>query len=177
MTLALDGSIFGVNFAGSSQAVQLTTSNPNDVIIVDILTTGGPVSSVTASGLTFAQRASAYWSSPLSGMERWYAVSGGVLSSLSITVDTAVASFLGVLAYGVSGANTSSPFQVSSVTGENGSGGVDPLSISPTGNAFVTAFYGGSSTSTYTPGSGFADVSGGTSQFCIAEYQIPKVLR
>lgn len=172
MTPALDGSNYAINFFGTSQAVTLSTTNTNDLIVVDIVTTGGPVTSVTASGLTFSPHASAYNSA--SGVERWTAVASGTLSSETITVNTTSSGVLIVVVFGVSGANTSSPWQVSAVTGENASGGVDPLSISPTAAAFVVGLYQSTITNAPTAGSGFtAILDGSTSGAGIcSEYEV-----
>lgn len=172
MVLALDGSGYGLAFFGNSQAAVLTTTQSNDVIIVDIYTQGGPITSVTAPGLTFAQRASAYLS--IVGLERWWAIAASPLSAVSITVNSTTNGNLVPVAYGISGANTSSPFQVASVTAENVSGGVDPLSITTTGAAMVIAAYETQLTPNITAGSGFTPIFDATTaaiNTCI-EYQI-----
>jgi len=122
MAISLDGSAGNNIGAGSSLSVKLSTSKTNDIIIVDVHSShlSSPhrtVSSISDSaGLTWAQRSSvtmdnAGAQNAYNDFERWWALSTGALSNDTITV-----SFSGsvdsatVLAYGVNGANTGTPW-------------------------------------------------------------------
>ena len=109
--LALDGNAF-TNFPSnhSSAAVTLTTANSNDVIILDIVQNGANVNSVSdTTGLTWHQRAVAGAAGQT--IYEYYAIAPNALSSDVITVNfTGTASYADLNAFGVSGANTLSPF-------------------------------------------------------------------
>jgi hypothetical protein len=123
-TLAIDGTANSASTPCSiTCSVTLTTSNSNDVIIVfaggnaaeenqfDQFSFGTP----TANGLTFHTRET-YCPSlgTLLGVGEWWAVASSPLSNETITL-TATPSADGMqsfsmIAYGISGANTASPF-------------------------------------------------------------------
>ena len=110
MAFSIDGNVNAINFGGTSQAVSLTTSNTNDVILMVVAGTGGPVVSVTSSNLTFTRRSVTFKVVPSTTLEVWYAISSGTLSSESITVTQTGSSTLVINAFGLSGANTSTPW-------------------------------------------------------------------
>ena len=122
--VAIDGTATNNTISGTnSGSVTLTTAHANDVVVALIETevdAGAPpatVSSVTASGLTFAQRSAVsgtgagQFGTSSDDMEVWWATTTSALSgesisvALSKSVDNAV-----VIAFGVSGASTSSPW-------------------------------------------------------------------
>jgi hypothetical protein len=121
-----DGSATGDSHGTSSVAATLTTSNTNDVIILDILYETATnsdtisVSSITASGLTFAQRSTIQVTGNFGfgghattvNLDRWWAPSTGALTGETITVNfNKNMDSASLIAYGVSGAaNISSPF-------------------------------------------------------------------
>lgn len=107
MALALDGSVHG-NATAATLAVSLTTTSINDVICVVITTNGGPVTSVTASGLIFKKRAAAGVGAL--GFEFWYAIAANILSSTSITVNTTSSGIITIDAFGIRGADTTTIF-------------------------------------------------------------------
>jgi flagellin-like protein len=106
---------FGAEMSGT---VTLTTTRSNDVVVVAInnedatnaaVTT---VSSVTSPGLAFSLRSSKTAASPTyQDLEVWYSVAASPISSATITVtllgSTDAAS---IIAFGVSGANTVTPW-------------------------------------------------------------------
>jgi hypothetical protein len=120
VTLALDGFI-GANFSGSnSGGMSLTTANADDIIIVAIghedhgHTIGQTVSSVTATGLTFAKRSSAFNHGDVDGSacEVWWAhASAAGTYPITVTLTGAIDDAC-IIAFGVSGADTSNPFDV-----------------------------------------------------------------
>jgi hypothetical protein len=130
--IALDGSTINYWTDGnvSAVSVSLSTTKAPDVILVFVTITSNPegsadvppaVTNVTdgTDSLTFHHRASVVSSVTNVGSdkvseEEWYAISNQILSNDSITVNVAKAnSTVTVIAFGVSGANTKSPFDSS----------------------------------------------------------------
>ena len=172
--LALDG-FASTSTTGNSMQISLTTSNPNDLLYVSVVESGGyTVSSITSSpSLTWTQRASVQFSSTRH-LETWYAVwssSGSITITITLTGNTNAAS----VAFGVSGANTASPFDGNprTATGSSTSPAVTISTSNP--NDFIMGALGVQSTPTLTTGSGFTLIktqTAGTSRETSDEYQI-----
>ncbi|MDA4112898.1 MAG: PQQ-binding-like beta-propeller repeat protein [Thaumarchaeota archaeon] len=94
--------------------MSLTTTHASDVIIVacDCWPVGGPFSVKDTAGLTFVQRTAQLSIGGNQFIQEWYAVAPSPLAGDSISVQTSVNghTWYGVIAFGVSGANTASPF-------------------------------------------------------------------
>jgi hypothetical protein len=121
-SLELDGNGFSSTSVGSpSTNVTLTTANVNDVIILNIEENGTTVGSVSdAAGLTWNLQAVAGTGGDL--LYQYYAVAPNALSADAISVNFAgTASFVDLNAFGISGANTSSPFDNTSIPGTSDS--------------------------------------------------------
>ena len=165
--LALDGSsathsanVFSVNLT-------LTTSSANDLIVVDAASNGSGLtaSGVTATGLTFTKHSSFGVSQTI---ERWSAVASSALSGVTITVTQTNQDFLAVTAYGISGANTSSPWDSGGPQT-----GTDPISITTVNaNTMVIGTYKMNSTASPTAGTGFTQIAADASSFHMSEYKI-----
>jgi len=162
--------------ASLSISVSLTTTKANDVIIVEpsaedvfhgVIPT---VSSVAATGLTFTQRSISSLGSPgFIDLELWYAVASSAFSG-SITVTFSDSSgtpdALALVAFGVSGANTASPWDSNVAVPRVGSGQTSgPPSVSgvSTSNAddmilglAARGNTGGTNPGSETAGSGFS---------------------
>jgi hypothetical protein len=124
--LALDGTGNGFVGQGSFSSVvtttPLTTANSGDVIIaqVNIVNTSAitqTVTSVTGGGLTFTKRhstGSLSGTSPLQlQIDIWWAVAASPVSSANFTASfSASVPQAGIVVWGVSGANTATPFDV-----------------------------------------------------------------
>jgi uncharacterized glyoxalase superfamily protein PhnB len=174
--LALDGNVYSTEWGNTlvnSGNVTLTTANANDVIVVDVLSQrlqGGTISVADSANLIWHQRA-VVGNGPYSVYE-YYAIAPTALSNDTITVNLIGGStkLLDVNAFGVTGANTSSPFD------SNVSSPVTPAastgSIS-TGNAndFIFAGYAFSTTAVPGAGSGWTALNANGSNF-LSEYQI-----
>lgn len=169
MGLALDGSVHG-NATASSVAVSLTTSNANDDIFVVVTTNGGPVTSVTASGLTFTLHKNGFFTAN-QYLEIWCAKNAGILTAASITVNNTASGFTTVDALGVSGADTSTVFDgngsIPNITTVNGA---DAIISTNTANCFLLGCYRQSTTASPTAGPGLTLISG--ADFQLVEYQI-----
>ena len=112
MGLAIDGSVS--NFASAATlTVDLTTTNPNDVVVVFAHTDGvstPPTISGTAPGLSgWTQRAQAAQSNNFLITE-WWAIATQPLTNLPIDVSAVGGVFIATVAFGVSGANMAAPF-------------------------------------------------------------------
>lgn len=108
---AIDGSVSSTTPGGSTVTLSLTTTQPNDVIVVfTVCGSSGDATSISdTAGLTWTKRtATANFGGSTSG--EWYAVSTGVLTADTITVNYSAAGGGRTEAFGVSGANTSAPF-------------------------------------------------------------------
>lgn len=118
--LALDGSSTGAcNTAKTSCTTTLTTASINDVIVIYVTaantsTTIPTLNTPTATGLTFTLRSSTSGNVATNNgmiLSSYYAIASSALSSVVITATTsASADTITLVAFGVSGANTSTPF-------------------------------------------------------------------
>ncbi len=140
--LALDGSTTAGSGAGATNSQTtgtLTTVNANDVIVVIASlsdgsggsTTSNTVSTVTATGLTFTLRkAVANFVSPnyFADVEEWYAITSSTFSN-TITVTTTGSFRFTVIAFGISGANTASPFDPNAGANPTASGASSTPSV------------------------------------------------
>ena len=138
MALALDGSGTG-HSTGGAITISLTTTSDNDVIIVALSETPGvapPVPSVSSTpALTWTQRRTYNSPSSASSLIEYYAVWSSH-GSLSITVtpdggETGAAA----VAFGVSGAETTSPFDSTGQVEKNGSNTIPASALESTSNA------------------------------------------
>jgi Cadherin-like len=113
-----DGSAHAMHSGGGNATVTLTTTKTNDIIVVMVyneLDAGASaVSGVTSPGLTFAQRSRSNGSSN-GNLEVWWALSTGILTSAVITVAFAATyDDASLVAFGVNGCNTTTPWDSNS---------------------------------------------------------------
>ena len=168
--IALDGDGFSSRpfESTTTTSVTLTTTQANDVIILEVVENGSTVGSVAdAAGLIWNVRAVAGSGSNL--IYEYYAIASTPLSADAITVNfTGTASYADLNAFGVSGANTSSPFDTSVPTNAATSTGAVTTSNA---NDFVFAGYRFASDATPSAGSSWTAInaSGG---YYLSEYQI-----
>jgi len=197
-TLALDGSATGHFSSTNSGTVSLTTTQPNDIIVVEVNdeNVGGfsvrTVSSVSGGSLTWNSHSDKQiTSSPYIDTAVYYAVASSALSSTTITVNlSGNIDDASIVAFGVSGANTASPWDPGPsghslpVYASSTSSSTPTLSTLYTNNAndmllgFNGIGYASGNSNTETAGSGYALIqtqrnTGGTgSSQAAAEYQI-----
>ncbi len=146
----------------------MTTTKANDVIILEIVENGTTVSSVSdTDGLTWYQRAVAGTGSR--HIYEYYAIAPNALSADAITVNfSGTASYADLNAFGISGANTFSPFDTSvPATAATSTGTITTSNA----NDFVFAAYRFSTDATPSAGSSWTAInaSGG---YYLSEYQI-----
>ena len=129
-TLALDHSTSGTS-SQNTITLTLPTSNANDVLYLSVVENSGEtVQSVTSSGLTWTNRATATNSNNVRE-ETWYAIrstSGSTTITITLSSSTYSAS---AIAFGISGANTASPFEGTPLT-STGTGTTASKSITTT---------------------------------------------
>lgn len=146
--LALDGHATGsANTNKTSATATLTTTQTNDVVIAcvgvnSVSTTAVTVSTITdGAGLTWTKRSSvggADSNSHYDDLECWWAASSGSLTSDVITVTTTASTdTIAIYAFGISGANTSSPFDTNASLPKAGTN-LTATSTNPTVSAFST---------------------------------------
>ena len=127
-----DGSVFkGGNAVSSATTGNLNTGNTNDVIYVIVSILGSnAVSSVTNSGtaLTWNKRAAVSDGSN-ERVETWYAISSARFTGQTITVSFGVSTTFTIIAFGITGANTASPFDANSATPATGTGSATTQSV------------------------------------------------
>jgi hypothetical protein len=112
----IDGSATGGAIKGSSVSAELTTKNPDDLIVAEVTANGAvPASSCSdTSSLTWHSRvANMYPAGGSPAVVELYAVSTNALSSDKITCWLAITGNLSLIVFGVSGANLTSPFDPS----------------------------------------------------------------
>src|SRR3989449_5871199 len=108
--LALDGSASGTAQNSQPVSVTLTTSCSPDVVYVAVSVDAGTISTPTASGLTFSLRATKTSPNGVGKVATYYAIASTVLSSTVISETASGQTGTTVIAWGISGANTASPF-------------------------------------------------------------------
>lgn len=113
MALALDGSGHS-NQTSAAPTVTLTTSSADDYIALFITSNPGTVSSVAGGGLTWNLRSSI--NSGGNVLTYYYAIAATALTSTVITVNMSSSTFTTLDVFGISGADTGSPFDGSVVT-------------------------------------------------------------
>jgi hypothetical protein len=189
MALALDGSVSGTFSQTGSKVVALTTTQADDVIIVIVAneknTADNSFTTVTSitdvAGLTWTRRSQTQWvvtsgSVTRQCLEVWWAHAPGALSADNITVNCANTDNTGVhplvtddscvVAFGVSGANFTSPFdgngslpaQATDVTGSNVARQVTGISTTNT-NTFMLAAMANSFNQSATTPTGFTNIA------------------
>ena len=182
--LGIDGSSYnGCTHAQTCQ-VTLTTANPNDVIILTGYETSSSIhiSSISdGDGLTWHTRKQLSNSGQGGETEEWYAIASTALSSDTITVTYSSSSTTGgITAFGISGANTNSPFDpnLASPVTNTGSSSTPSVSLTTT-NANdliigIVSCYKSSGFSTITVGSAFTQAAGPANPQCSSEYGVPE---
>jgi hypothetical protein len=176
MVLALDGVGYTAGASGTTCAITLTTTSTNDVIIVFAAVNSTTTASIAdTAGLTWALRQRVVGGSDC--IEEWWAISAGVLSADTITLTlSATSSFVSASAHGISGANTSNPFdQNASLPGTNAAG-IVAISTSSR-NTFIVSAYRMAANQNPLAGQGYTQIAGNTgngyfgSQYLIANAQ------
>jgi hypothetical protein len=184
MTLSLDGYAINHNSDTPSVTATITTSNSNDVIIAIVWTAnswGSPT--ISGGGLTWTLRKdfSGLVGSGFGDAREYYAIASSPLASQTITFSHSNNAYDGILVFGVSGANTTSPFDSNSglpaVAPDNATGTATSVSIntSNTGSDFVFGVIMDHHTATaFTVGTGYTLIVSqpGTSPCGAGEYQI-----
>jgi hypothetical protein len=172
--LALDGHAKGsANTAVTTATATLTTTSTNDVIIACVTvnaanSTAVQVSSITdGASLTWTRRSQTGGvdsNSHYDDLECWWAASSGTLTSDAIVAHASASTdTIGILVFGISGANTSTPFDanaslpksVQNLTASSSNPGVTGFSTTSTNTfaygIFVTNANAGGSMPTTAP--------------------------
>lgn len=169
-SLALDGTCSNYGQSVTSISCSLTTSSSTDVIIVFCGTANyNAVISVSGGSLTWNTRVNPYKiSQTVSGtlnnfaqMAEFYSTTTGALSSASLTCSFSASDNQRIIAFGISGANTASPFDSNSILpGENqGASNFPSVSISTSNSHDFIFGLLMSQTATPTVGSGFTSIA------------------
>ncbi len=182
MAPALDGSVAVYGTTGSPKTLTLTTANAGDIIIVGGLCnlgiSGFPtgVSSITdVAGLTWHKRVDANVPGGAGDFYifEYYAVAPSALSSDVITVTFSRATtYLSMAAFGVSGANTSSPFDPNASIPTQTDGGSNAVVSTTDANTFVIGITRQSTNSNPGPGTGFTSIAGAAGGYVEVEYAV-----
>jgi hypothetical protein len=174
--LALDGSGLGSSGSGTTCTVTLTTTTTNDVVEIASVNNGFPISSVSGGSLTWSDRKTLTMPTPTARLEVWYAIAASTLSSVTITATyTGITTYCQIQAWGVSGANTGTPFDSDAglpythTTAGGGGGHSESVNINTANaNDFI---YGAVRCNTQpTAGAGYTGIQ--LTSFFGAEYQI-----
>lgn len=172
MALSIDPNGSAVGFfqqgAGTSATITISTTNPNDFIILDftdsvLFSTAVP----TSANLTWSQHV--HVDAGSSSIMRFTAVAASPLTNEVIMIGTLGNGFTRGTCVAISGANTTSPFDaggpVISTTGP------DPLSITTVNmNTMLVAYYPCNTPTS--PGAGFTTIHSAAGDFALSEYQI-----
>lgn len=152
--------------SGTSTTVTISTTNSNDVIIMDLSDSSGASSAVVSSpSLTWTKRTSVFPGSATT--ERWFAIAASPLTSEVITISGLSNSFSRGTAVAISGANTAAPFDAGGpVSGST----ADPQSITTASpNTLILAYF--TCNTPTSPGAGWTTVHTAAGDFAISEYQ------
>jgi hypothetical protein len=95
-------------YLAASGSTKLTTTQTNDVIYVTVAIKGTQTASVSGAGLTWSQRG--LISTTYGKIYAFYAVSAGLLSAATISTTLSSSVRFVITAFGVSGVNTTAPF-------------------------------------------------------------------
>ena len=170
-TLAIDGNAGGLWSSGTSFTITATTTNPNDVIVLWIVTRLSG-SSITVTSISDSQAGVTWQSSArlsyvacsgaqLTTQTEWYGIAALTLTSDVITVNlSGTPTSASGAEFGVRGANTASPFDTnvnvpkSAISTCTATGAAPTVSAVSTTNPndFVFALYGGFTSTTETAG-------------------------
>lgn len=161
MSLALDGNS-GLQGGTSSVVMSLTTANGSGIIVVSGIANAG-ISSVTAAGLTFTQRAD----NPSPHTFEWTALYTTNFSG-NITINLASAAGASAVAFGISGAKIAAPFDTN-VSLPALSASASPSATTSNANDFIIALVEPNGASSV-PGAGWTLIA--TGGFFTAQYKI-----
>lgn len=179
--LTLDGSVSSANACTASMtscSVTLTTSKPNDVIVVYCAAdrANETFNAPTASGLTFTQRGTTF-SRDTRSQAFWYAIAPNPISE-SITCSWSRATGAGMLAFGVNGANTTAPFDTNaslpffSAVPSSGTS-IDCVISTSNANDFIYGIaYGNTGEITGNPASPFSNILAANNDYVPGSYAI-----
>lgn len=177
--------IDGTNTAGGSgvSTVALTTTQSNDVIIVTVgganISTAG--AGITVSGCSLSWTQKSFSNDGTSGREvqLWYAVAATPLSACTITATANGAwTLTGITAMGISGANTTTPFDPNGASSATANGATSNPTVSgiSTSNANDILIGGvvAAGSGPPTAGSGFTQLwnSGAVTPVLASEYEV-----
>jgi hypothetical protein len=180
--LSLDGST-SIGASGSATATAtLTTSRSPDVIIALVtIYTGSSsitISSISSTHLSFIKRGSINNANHES-IEEWYAVASSTLSSETITVTFSASAYATGEIFGISGANTASPFDSNpglpkTATGNSGTAAsITGLSTSDANDVIIAGYGAPGGADSVTAGSSYTMIyHGHNPQNFGSEYQI-----
>jgi hypothetical protein len=173
--IAIDGTA-AAHGTASSQAPVLTTTHSNDLIVVDGIFNGCPVTGITGTGLTFTRHACVPTACTAGQTtERWSAVASSTFSGTITVTATAGPSFLTVKAYGISGsAHTGAPWDSGGPVTNNAFPS-DPTSITTaTAGDMVICTFRQNGQSSPLAGTGFTQIpSGGDAgSYNLSQYQV-----
>jgi hypothetical protein len=153
--LGLDGSASANSGGGSSITMNLTTTNPNDLIYISVVESSSQtVSSITSNpSLIWTRRASVPYSSSRH-LETWYAVRS-LSGSISITITLSGSTNAAAVAFGVSGADTASPFDGDAVSNSGSGTSASVTKSTSNANDFIIGALGVEGNPSLTPWTGF----------------------
>lgn len=144
--LTLDGIATSTSGSTASLAISLTTSNANDVLLLYAIMQNDPstvptITSVTDNGpgLTWTRRKrQLYGSANGNAVECWYAIAASAFNA-SITVNFSGVNANRLMAFGVSGANTSTPWDANASLPGSNSGGAGATTLAPSSALSTTS--------------------------------------
>ena len=149
----LDGKTSG-SVGGTSLTLTLPTTYTNEVVYVSVVTYGGYSTTVSGSGLSWTRQAFVTYSSTTIREETWYAVQP-TIGSTTINIAVSGSAYTAAVAFGVSGANTASPFDVPSVTNTGSSITASATITTTNANDLIVGSVGIDGTGTVNVGSGY----------------------
>lgn len=172
--LALDGTpATAYAGTGSTIALTITTTQSNDVLIFAILPNdGNPASGISGGGLTWTKRTSTVVCCFPNNIDEWWAIAPSPLTGVTITATLSSSTFYSGALFAISGANTSTPYDVNGSLPVTGIGNT-PLTLSTTNaDTFIINEQRFASTSSPTPDAGWTGIASGGGGYFLVEYKI-----
>ncbi|MCK1679540.1 hypothetical protein IVA87_08710 [Bradyrhizobium sp. 147] len=169
MALLLDGSVHAVGSGASLAVGTLTTSSGNVVVLVAIQLNGTPVDSVTDTGGHTWQRRTTAGADPFI-IELWWTTSVAAFNNaITVSLGAGDSSFLTATAWGISGADTSTPFDTNGALPNTGTSGARSITTSNANDFLIHCAR--LNTGNGTPATGWTEIQDNT-DFCLVQYKI-----
>jgi hypothetical protein len=154
---ALDGYASTNTVTSNTMTITLTTTQPNDVLYLSWVGNGGRrITGVSSSGTSAWTRRAYIAADGTHYVETWYATRATAgTTTITITLTSDSSTNCAAVAFGISGADTASPFDGNARTATGNSASASVSVTTSSANEFIIGALGLENTNSLTTGSGF----------------------